>query len=120
MSYESKITEVGSMVPAFEEEMLIVLFGPNAPEGLREISVIHEAEEDLQEGTIKPGSKMEMGGKVYNVLEVGSQAVANFEELGHVSIYFKTEMDELLPGAIKVEPEIFPEVDLGQTIKFYV
>lgn len=119
MSYNTNIIEVGPMVPAFEEEMLIVLFGPNAPDALREISVIHEAEDDSQKVAIQPGSKMELGESVYTVVDVGSQAVANFEELGHISIYFKTEMDELLPGAIQVEPEIFPRVDLGQTIRFY-
>ena len=34
---KSKIIEVGSMVPAFEEERLIILFGPSATAELRDI-----------------------------------------------------------------------------------
>ena len=37
---KTKIVEIGSMVPAFEEERLIILFGPKATPELRDISVI--------------------------------------------------------------------------------
>ncbi len=42
---KTKIVEIGSMVPAFEEERLIILFGPKATAELRDISVIHEVQE---------------------------------------------------------------------------
>ncbi|MBC8930687.1 PTS sorbitol transporter subunit IIA, partial [Escherichia coli] len=38
----SKIMEIGPLVPAFEEEKIVILFGPTATNELREISVIHE------------------------------------------------------------------------------
>lgn len=37
----SKIMEIGPLVPAFEEEKIVILFGPTATNELREISVIH-------------------------------------------------------------------------------
>ena len=33
---KTKIVEIGSMVPAFEEERLIILFGPKATAELRD------------------------------------------------------------------------------------
>lgn len=117
MEFKSKVLEIGSMVPAFEEEMLIVLFGTNAPNELKDISVIHEPESSFVTDSIKEGTKIEMGGTTYTVTRVGSAANGNFEELGHLSIYFK-ETDELLPGAIEVEPSVFPSVEVDQTISF--
>lgn len=120
MSYKSKVLEIGPMVAAFEEELLVVLFGPSAPDALREISVIHEHNgSEFEEDLIKEGTTLEIGNFKYTVKSVGSLANANFIELGHISVYFKSEMDDLLPGAIQVEPEVFPQIELGQEIKFY-
>ncbi|MGO4942446.1 PTS glucitol/sorbitol transporter subunit IIA [Ruoffia tabacinasalis] len=117
MSFKTKVLEIGSMVPAFEEEMLVVLFGTNAPSELKDISVIHDPETDFADGTIKEGTQLVMGGNTYTVTKVGNAANANFEELGHLSIYFK-DNDELLPGAIQVEPSVFPQVEIGEEISF--
>ena len=85
---KTKIVEIGSMVPAFEEERLIILFGPKATAELRDISVIHEVQEQPK-NSIQVGGKLKVGEKVYTIEEVGSQANPNFDELGHVSIYFR-------------------------------
>ena len=42
---KTKIIEIGSMVPAFEEERLVILFGPSATAELKDICVIHEFED---------------------------------------------------------------------------
>lgn len=117
MSFKTKVLEIGSMVPAFEEEMLVVLFGTNAPNELKDISVIHEPQSKFENDSIKEGTKLQMGGNTYTVSKVGSLANANFEELGHLSIYFK-DTDDLLPGAIQVEPGVFPQVEIGEEISF--
>ncbi|MBM7712020.1 PTS glucitol/sorbitol transporter subunit IIA [Enterococcus xiangfangensis] len=113
---KSKIIEIGSMVPAFEEERLIILFGPSAPAELRDICVIHEFE-DRPKGTLKIGGKIKFGDQEFTIEEVGSQANSNFEELGHISIYFRNEIGEILPGAIIVTPGIFPTFEIGGVIE---
>lgn len=117
MDFKTNVLEIGSMVPAFEEEMLIVLFGTNTPNELKDISVIHEPQSKFENDSIKEGTKLQMGGNTYTVTKVGSLANANFEELGHLSIYFK-DTDDLLPGAIQVEPSIFPNVEVDEIITF--
>lgn len=114
---KTKIVEIGSMVPAFEEERLMILFGPKATPELRDISVIHEVQEQPDD-SIKVGGKLKIGDKVYNIEEVGSQANPNFDELGHVSIYFRNEVGEILPGAIIVSPGVFPSFEVGDEIEF--
>ena len=48
---------------------------------------------------------------------MGSQANANFEELGHISIYFRNAIGEILPGAIIVSPGTFPNFEIGGVIE---
>lgn len=40
--YKTTITEIGDLVPDFQEERLLILFGPKATPELRSISVIHD------------------------------------------------------------------------------
>lgn len=115
---ESKVLEIGELVSAFEEEMLLILFGPTATAELKSICVIHEFV-DQPDTILKPGSKFDIGGQTYNITKVGEAANKNFDELGHISIYFRAGENEILPGAIIAEPEIYPTVNPGETIRFY-
>lgn len=115
---QSKILEVGEMVPAFEEEMLLVLFGPTATNELKQICVVHEFVEKPS-NLLKHGGKMKIGNVEYTITHVGDAANKNFEELGHISIYFRTGENEVLPGAIIAEPEIFPIIQEGDSVYFY-
>lgn len=115
---KTKVTEIGSMVEAFAEEKLIILFGPEATAELRDICVIHEFEEKPQDA-LKVGGLIKFGNQEYKIAAVGSQANANFEELGHISIYFRDEIGEILPGAIIISPSSYPEtVEVGEVIEF--
>lgn len=114
----SKVIEIGESVPEFEEEMLVILFGTSATPELKPISVVHELNETpnhiLQEGT-----KIQLGDQTYTVTQVGGSANQNFEELGHVSIYFRSGQEEVLPGAIIATPQIFPSINPGDEIKIW-
>lgn len=114
---ESKVVEIGELVQAFKEEMLLILFGPAATAELKSICVIHEFEE-LTENNLKIGTRFVIGDQEYTLTKIGEAANKNFDELGHVSIYFRTGENEILPGAVIAEPEIFPTVNIGDTIRF--
>ncbi|MBC2260572.1 PTS glucitol/sorbitol transporter subunit IIA [Listeria sp. FSL L7-0091] len=113
----SKIIEIGQLVPAFEEEKIVILFGPTATNELREISVIHEFQ-DPPNNTLSKGNKLLIGKQAYIIEEVGTEANKNLEELGHISIYFRSGQNEVLPGAVVVSPEIFPAITVGDSIQF--
>lgn len=118
MEIKTTVLEVGELVPAFAEEMLLVLFGPEATNELKPICVMHEFE-TIPSNFLKEGTQFEMGDNTYTITQVGSAANKNFDELGHISIYFKKPEEKLLPGAIIAEPEVFPEFQIGDVIRFY-
>ncbi|MGT2910145.1 PTS glucitol/sorbitol transporter subunit IIA [Streptococcus cameli] len=115
---EFTVVEIGEMVPAFEEELIVILFGETAPPELRAISVVHDYKaSNPDEVVLKVGTKLQFGSYEYTVVEAGSAANANFQELGHVAIYMKKGDEELLPGSIIVEPSVFPQLNPGDTMK---
>ena len=114
--YKTTVVEIGELVSDFEEDQLVVLFGPQATPELRSICVIHEGEE-VAKDVLESGKKILFGTQEYTIREVGSAANETFNELGHVSIYFKDDAEELLPGAVMVTPSQFPLIQLGDTIK---
>ncbi|MBZ5752095.1 PTS glucitol/sorbitol transporter subunit IIA [Metabacillus rhizolycopersici] len=115
---KTKIIEIGPVVPEFKEENLLILFGSAAPPELKEISVVHEVKQQ-PENVLVEGGTLEIGNKVYEIQKVGSLANKNFEDLGHLSIYFKDDTsEELLPGAILVTPGEYPELEINDYIVF--
>ncbi|SES79459.1 PTS system, glucitol/sorbitol-specific IIA component [Salinibacillus kushneri] len=115
--YKSTIKEIGALVPSFEEEKVVILFGPQAPDELREMSVIHEIEETSDQ-PIQEGGTLRIGDQTYTITAVGSAANDNLKELGHISVYFKEPADNVLPGAVFVSPSQFPTFNEGNTIVF--
>lgn len=111
------IKEIGPIVETFKEDSLLVLFGGDATPELREISVVHEPVE-VPNQSIKESGTLQIGNQKYNITKVGSDANANYESLGHISIYFADGDKEILPGAIVVSPSTFPEINVGDIIEF--
>lgn len=105
----SNVIEVGPLVQQFEEELLIILFGPDATKELKEVSVIHDFIEEPNE-VLKTGARILFDDQEYEILQVGGEANKNFEELGHISVYFRDQEEEVLPGAVVVSPAKFPTI----------
>lgn len=118
--YQMKITEVGAMVPAIAEERLLILFGPKATAELKDLCVLHDMPQIPGDAgdLLRVGGTISFGDEVFEIRRVGSAANANFKELGHVSVYFRNEIGEILPGAIIVSPGSFPSIQAGDTIVF--
>ena len=67
MVTQSVVKEIGILVPQFKEDKLIVLFGPAAPQELRDMSVIHEFEH-LEEEPLKLGERFKWATKLIPLL----------------------------------------------------
>ncbi|MFB5189448.1 PTS glucitol/sorbitol transporter subunit IIA [Alicyclobacillus fastidiosus] len=116
---KSVVTQIGEMALQFEEDHVIVFFGPKAPNELRDISLIHEPTKGVFDGSLLlPNHQLVLGEQVYDITRVGSEAANNFEELGHISVYFTEPPSEILPGAVYVKPHQWPDVQMGMTIEF--
>jgi PTS system glucitol/sorbitol-specific IIA component len=116
--YKSVVTEVGEMALAFEEEKVIILFGLQAPQELKEVAIIHESVIDNSLNSIKEGGIFQVDDQQYTVTAVGSAANNNLKELGHISIYFSNPQDQVLPGAIFASPYALPKFKNGSVIEF--
>lgn len=115
---KSTISEIGEF-SYFEEEPIIILFNNTAPEGLREVCVIHDFETEPKGELLKVGSKVVFGEKEYEVVEIGHTANKSLQELGHASFYFDLKEDqELLPGSVSLIPNELPKLNLGDTVEF--
>ncbi|XJZ26676.1 PTS glucitol/sorbitol transporter subunit IIA [Bacillota bacterium Lsc_1132] len=109
------VREVGALVPTFKEEKIVILFGPQAPQELRELAVIHEFE-NLTEEPLTEGGIIQFGDDSFTITAVGTLANKNFKELGHISIYFQEPFEEVLPGAVFAAPHKFPTINEGTVI----
>jgi len=112
---QSTVQEIGILVPSFQEDKIVILFGPSAPAELREISVIH-AFNELGEEPLKVGGTLTFDDETFTITAVGSLANQNFKELGHISIYFQEHEGEVLPGAVFASPSRFPTIKEGTII----
>ena len=118
MMVESTVKEIGEF-SYFEEEPILILFNSTAPEGLREVCIIHDFLENPQHEILKAGSKIIFGNQEYIVEEIGNVANQTLKELGHVSLYFNLKGDqELLPGSVSLKPHTIPKITVGDKIKF--
>lgn len=112
--YENKIKNMGAMIDAFGDEM-VILFGDQAPDTLKDycftIDVLPV------EAEIEVGDKIELDDELFEILAVGDVAKKNLENLGHLTINFTGEMDSLLPGAVLVEKKPCPKLGIGSVIK---
>ncbi len=112
--YKTIVTEIGEQA-YFESFPLLVLFNESAPEGLRDVCIIHKPTESIETQPLKVGGKIYFDDKEYTIQQVGEIANKNLMELGHVSMYFKIE-DELLPGAILLTPNEVPQLSVDSII----
>lgn len=112
---KSIVKEIGELVPTFKDDKIVILFGPQAPQGLREMAVIHEFEMVTDE-PLTVGGTIQFDDEPFTITAVGSLANQNLKELGHISIYFQELMEDILPGAVFAAPNKFPEIKEGTVI----
>jgi glucitol/sorbitol PTS system EIIA component len=112
---KSTVIHVGSEAYTFEQEKIIILFGPKAPQELRDISIIHDFELNPEE-PIKD-NHLVIDGKKYDIVVIGKEVLKNLATLGHVSVYFMDPPTDILPGSIYVKPFEIPQIKHGSVIE---
>ena len=111
--YENTVKSKVSLVGEFGDGMFI-LFGDNAPDILKDycygIDVIPT------NSTIEVGQVLKVDDHVFKILGVGNVAEKNLVDLGHLTVHFSGDLDNLLPGAIVVENKSCPKIDINTKI----
>lgn len=119
---KTKITNIGPEVQELLDGGVLIMFNPNAPEELKEVAVLHE-KMGKDTAVLHQNGKIIFGDQAFNIDFVGSEANNNFDELGHLSIYFNNTDEDMgkLPGSIFVSSDEIsvPNIELNQIVEIY-
>lgn len=113
--YETVVTEVGEHVGEFLAEGVLVLFGEDAPEELREYSVIHRPAD--ADGGVEVGDQVVVAGDGMTVLAVGDVANDNLRNLGHLVLKRNGATEPALPGDVCCDTGPIPQPEPGHVIR---
>lgn len=113
--YENKINGYGDLVKTFLSDGIIILFGENAPDTLKDYCYTIEVKKAVDK--ITTGQILEIGNRQYKITAVGDVAQKNLEALGHLTVAFSGEDYAAMPGTIVVENSEVPEIEMGSLIK---
>ena len=115
IKYEARITEIGPLVSQFTDAGILVFFGVNAPEELREFSIIHDGQMLVQE--VRAGDLIYFGQDSFHILAVGEIANKNIASLGHFIVKFNDQDVPEMPGDICAEALPLPVLQVGMHLK---
>lgn len=112
--YETQVTAIGELVPAFREAGYLVFFGANAPEELHDFCILHEVE--AKQDQLRPGDIVQVGDVHLPVLAVGDVANENLMNLGHLNLKANGLDNAELPGDVNTILGELPEVFIGTRV----
>lgn len=105
---------IGPLVSEFINEGILVFFGLDAPEELKEFSIIWDIEKLVR--PLKVDDYLFVDGEKYKILGVGEIANKNLKNLGHLIIKFNGKNEINLPGDVNVEQKPVPPINKGSII----
>lgn len=115
LKYQATVSEIGPLVQEFLDEGIIVLFGAQAPEELREFAILHDGE--TLHGTLAVGDVVSFDGSPFRVLAVGSVANDNLANLGHLVLKCNGMSEPEMPGDVCVEALPLPAIVVGSKLE---
>lgn len=111
--YQSTVTDIGELVPAFIAEGMLVFFGEGAPEELRDFCIMHEVSH--KQDALKVGDVVSIDDFEAEILAVGDVANENLMNLGHLNLKANGNTEADLPGDVCIAEVELPEIRVGTT-----
>lgn len=115
--YKSTITGIGELAYELIDGGMLVVFNDNAPDALKEMSVLHTIEEF--NGFVKVDDRVVFGEKEYRVTAVGSEANETLKTMGHCTFCFNGKDSVAIPGQIELAGDGKPEVKVGCSFQIH-
>jgi PTS system glucitol/sorbitol-specific IIA component len=109
--YQSTVTEIGELVPAFIAEGMLVFFGEGAPEELRDFCIMHEVSHKQDQLVV--GDYVVIDSYEFEILAVGDVANENLMNLGHLNLKANGNTQPDLPGDVCIAEVELPEIRVG-------
>lgn len=113
--YENTVKELGICVEEFKDSNMIIIFGDNAPEEIRDYC--YSVSVNPINGVIMPGQVLKIDGAEYKITAVGEEAPVTLKGLGHCTINFNGSTEVELPGTIYVENKPIVDIKIGTRIQ---
>ncbi|MGX7059349.1 PTS glucitol/sorbitol transporter subunit IIA [Vagococcus humatus] len=115
---QAKIISIGPKAIDSHENILI-LFGEEVTDTLREFSIIQELDES-EKLVLKTGSQIKFNDQTYVVEQVGASANEHLNSIGHISVIFdKSPKEDLLgSSSVYVSPYRLPDLSVGDMITY--
>lgn len=112
--FSTSVKEIGHSAADFEAEKMMILFGDEAPDSLKDFCF--NIQLNPLEKMMEVGDVISFDSSQYKLTAVGSNANDTFKELGHMTIKFDGNEAADLPGTIHVENKDYPKLKIGTTI----
>ena len=112
--FETSVQEIGAEAALFADDKMLILFGDNAPEGLKEYAyqiIINRAKEEITTEMILAIGKTDL-----KITAVGNLVTKNLNQLGHITMKFTGETTAALPGTLYLEGKEIPIITVGTKI----
>lgn len=108
------VSAVGPLVQEFMAAGVLVFFGPNAPDELREFAILHTG--GVLNGEVEVGDQLYIDHRAFQILAVGEVANQNIRNLGHFVVKFNSRDTPEMPGDICAEARPLPPIHPGSTV----
>lgn len=115
--YENKIKNIGKNVGLSEEEKMIIFFGDDAPELLKDYCYTIDIKK--VKGNIVKNQFISLGDEKFKITSVGEMVERNLRDLGHFTICFNGSREAILPGTMYVEDKSIPSIYVGSCIMIF-
>jgi PTS system glucitol/sorbitol-specific IIA component len=113
--YGNKVKSIGSLANSFLEEKMLILFGSEAPQDLKDfcynIDIVNA------DGEIQAGHKLIINNDIFEITAVGNLVQRNLTTLGHITLRFDGSTTPELPGTLYLENKDIPPIELGAELK---
>jgi PTS system glucitol/sorbitol-specific IIA component len=112
--YDTTVSAIGELVPAFREQGMLVFFGANAPEELHDFCILHHV--TSHGDSLQAGDVVTIGDWSTTIIAVGGVASDNLMNLGHLNLKANGQTSPEMPGDVNIEVQELPEVEIGTRI----
>jgi glucitol/sorbitol PTS system EIIA component len=113
--YKNKIINIGPLANTFLEEKMLILFGNNAPQDLKDFCYNIDVVD--ADGEIKAGQKLLINNEEFEITAVGNLVQRNLTNLGHITLRFDGTTTPKLPGTLYLEDKEIPAIELNTELK---
>lgn len=113
--YKTNITNVGSDAEMFVAEEMIILFGENTPDDLKDY--VYNIVVTPLNGEILPGQNLLIDGEAFEITAVGNVVEQNLGQLGHITLKFDGAEQAELPGTLYLEAKPVPILQENSTLE---